>query len=366
MKTKIVKYSLLFILLPLLAFAGGKGERVEKVIHRQFSIQSNGVLSIENKYGSVDITPGPSNQIKINVTMAVEASSTKKAQEALDQIDIAFAEGQNKVSAITQVGSSSNSNSWFGSQNNNIEINYKVVVPVDIYLELKNKYGAVYVETTNKNLDINLSYGDIKLGEINADLVLDMAYSEGSISSIKNGQIKLAYSELEIDNSASVDIRIQYTDLSMGKNEGANIDASYSDFEANYIGSLVFAGKYSDVAIKNVKKIDARGSYTDIELGGLATSGTFTITYGDLEIENISAVFAEININTSYTDVSLAFQDAASFSIDAQTSYGDIKHSGLRVMEHIEKGISNTFKGSKGSGGGKVLVKMSYGDLEIE
>ncbi len=365
MKTITMRYSLLFLLMPFLSFAGIKGEKLEKEINRQFSIQTNGVLKINNKYGAVDITTGTSNQIKIKVKVTAEASSKSKAQETLDRVNILFDEGGNEVSAVTQVESSSGFKTWFSSSNMNVEINYTVVVPADIYLKLANRYGTVYVETTDRDLEIDLAYGDIRLGDVHANLSLEMAYSEGSISNIKYGQIKLEYSELQMEDAESVVIQMQYTELSLSSVPTARIDASYSEFEANQIGSLTYTGKYADVAIGRVGSIDAKSSYTDIEIGAFDAKGNISMTYGELEIENIGSGLTQLDIKTSYTDVSLAFLTNANYTIDATTSYCDIKHRNLKVIEFIDKGSSSSLKGSNGSGGGIVLVKMTYGDLDI-
>jgi hypothetical protein len=365
MKIGIMKYSLLFMLVPFLAFAGVKGEKLNKEIKREFSIQTNGMLNIDNKYGAVDITTGPSNQISIQVVITAEASNKSKAQEALDRVSILFKEEANKVFAATHVESPSGFKSWFSSDNMNVEINFTVVVPADIYLKLMNKYGSVYVETTDRDLEIDLAYGDIRLGDINGNLNLDMAYSEGSISNIKSGRIALGYSEFEMEDAASVDIRMQYSELAMGTVGSAKIDASYSDLKSGQIGSLSYTGKYADVSIESVKVIEAKGAYTDIEIGSLGTSGSIAMTYGDLEIEKIGAGLAVVEINTAYTDVSLDFQGVSGYSIEAKVSYGDIKHNNLKVVEDVDNGTSSSFKATNGSGGGKVVLKMAYGDLRI-
>lgn len=365
MKTKTMKYSLLFLLIPFLSFAGVKGERLEKNINRQFAIQTNGVLKIDNKYGAVNITTGTSNQISIKVQVIAEASSKSKAQETLDRVNIEFSEGDNSVSAMTEIESPSGLKSWFSSDNMNIEINYTVVVPADIYLRLMNKYGSVYVETTNRDLDINLAYGDIRLGDIYADLRLEMAYSEGSISNIKNGKVQLGYSELEMEDAESIDIRMQYSELTTGNSTNAKIDASYSDLQAGQIGSLAYIGKYADASIESVNAIEAKGAYTDMEIGILGRSGIISLTYGDLEVNRIAVGMTSLEINTSYTDVSLEFDSHAGCSIDAKVSYGDVKHTGLKVIENVDNGTSSTFKATNGSGSGKVIAKMSYGDLRI-
>ncbi len=360
-----MRYSVLFLLIPILAFTVGKGVTLEKEINRQFNIKPNGVLKIDNRYGTIDITTGTSNQIKINVKVTAEASNTSKAQESLDRVAINFEEGGNAVTATTELKSNSGIKSWFSSDDMNVEINYTVVVPADIYLKLINRYGSIYVETTNKDLEVDLSYGEIRLGDIYADVNLEMAYSEGSLSNIHNGKFKLQYSELEMEQSKAVDLRLQYTDLALGQAESATIDAAYSDFEAGELGTLTYTGKYADIAIEQVSTINTKSAYTDMEIGLLTGGGSIAMTYGELEIEQVGAGFAGLEINTSYTDVALEFQDNSIYSIDAETSYCDISHSELKVIEHIEKGSSTSFKGSSGSGGGKVTLKMTYGELEI-
>ena len=360
-----MKYSLLFLLIPMLAFTMGKGVTLEKEINRQFNIQSNGVLKIDNRYGAIDITTGTSNQIKINVKVIAEASNTSKAQESLDRVAINFEEGGNTVTAATELKSNSGIKSWFSNDDMNVEINYTVVVPVDIYLKLINRYGSIYVETTNKDLEVDLSYGEIRLGDVNADVNLEMAYSEGSLSNIHNGKIKLQYSELEMEQSKSVDIQLQYTDLALGHADNATIDAAYSDFEAGEIGTLTYTGKYADVAIEKISTINTKSAYTDMGIGLLTGGGSIAMTYGEMAIKEVGAGFAGLEINTSYTDVALKFQENSVYTIEAQTSYCDIKHSDLKVLEQIEKAGSTSFKGSNGSGGGKVTVKMTYGELEI-
>src|SRR6187431_33064 len=182
MKMRIMKCSFLLLLIPVLGFAGMNGEVVERKISKQFTTQANGFLDISNRYGNIDVAIGATNQIKIDVRITAESSNVKKAQEAVDRINIVFEETTNRVTARTEVGNNSGWNSWFDDSNVNIKINYTVIVPPDIFLELTNKYGNIYVETTNRDLKIDLAYGDIRLGNINARLKLDMSYSDGAIS----------------------------------------------------------------------------------------------------------------------------------------------------------------------------------------
>ena len=366
MKTIIMKCSFLLLLLPVLGFAGTKGEVAEKKISRQFKTQSNGYLDISNRYGNIDVAIGASNQIKIDVLITAEASTLKKAQEAVDRINIAFEESTNRVAARTEVENNSGWNSWFDTGNTNIKINYTVLVPADIYLSLANKYGNIYVETTSRDLRIDLDYGDIRLGNINAKLSLDMSYSNGAISGIKDGALDLSYSDLEMEDAGALQIDMKYSDLVMGSANRLKVVSSYCDLQGIDVDEVSYSGKYDELTFDRVKIIEAESAYSGIQVSGLSTKGRFDMRYGELSVGNIGKGFTRLDINTSYTGVSLEFDEAASFSIDALNNYCDIRHHGLKVTEDIQKAGSTTLKASKGAGGGMVMARMNYGELSIE
>ena len=366
MKVLTMKCSLLLLFIPLLGLSGNKGQQVEKSINREFNIQSNGLLGINNRYGSIDIAIGEGNKVKMDILITVEAPSTKKAQEAMDRISIEFDEGTNRVQATTEIESSSSWSTWFDNDNVDIEINYTVLAPVDVYLDLVNKYGDIYVETTNRDLKIDLGYGDIRLGDINAKLSLDMAYSEGTTSRIQDGDLDLSYSDLAMEDAQSVNLDMKYTDLVMGSATRLKVVSSYSDLHGKDVDEVMYSGKYDDLYFERVKTIDVESGYSGMEIEGLSQSGNFEMRYGDLRVDNIGNQFTKLNINTSYTGVELRFAGGTSYTIDAQNNYCDIQHDGLKVSEDIQKGGSLTLKGTKGTGGGMVYVRMNYGELSIE
>lgn len=358
---------LLFLLFPILAFAGKDGETAEKKIQRNFSIQANGHLGIDNKYGDLDIAIGPDNQVKFDITIKATAGSLKKAEEAIDRITVNFSEGINRVDAITQIESTSSWSSWFNSGNQSIEINYQVLVPRSVYLELQNKYGSIYVESTDRDAKIDLAYGDIRLGDINGSLDLDIAYSEGSLSQIKNGDLNLAYSEIEMENSQALKVEMKYSELAMGSSIRLNAVSAYGDLKGDDVDEVDYSGKYDDVRFERVKTISADCAYTGVEVGGLATSGSFDMRYGDLSIDNVWPGFKNINISTSYTGVEIGFQEGASFTLDAETSYCDINSDGeFKVSQRITKDSHTTLTATRGTGGGVVKAVMNYGELNIE
>ena len=364
---KVIKCSLLVLLLPMLVMAGNDGEKVDKKISREFSIQPDGRVELYNRYGSMDIAIGTANHVKIDIIISVTAGTEKKAQDALDKISVDFEEGTNRVRATTEIAESSTGwTNWFNTGKIDMDIHYQVLVPADVFLDLTNKYGDIYLETTDRDISIDLAYGEMKLGDINGKLDLDMAYSEGNMSQIGDGQLNLAYSDLEMEDAKNIHINMKYTDVEAGTFADLKLVSAYSDLHSVSVGDMEYTGKYDDIEVEQIKSINAQTGYSDIKVRELHNQGNFDMRYGDLQIENISRGFSRLDIKTSYTGVNLEFKPDASFSIDAETNYCEIQHSGLKVTENVERPTSRTFKASRGNGSGQIVVRMNYGELIIE
>ncbi|HQW02806.1 MAG TPA: hypothetical protein PLR30_10035, partial [Saprospiraceae bacterium] len=257
-----MKCSILLLLILFFNVAHAEKSEAERRIQKEFVVKADGFLSVDNRYGKIDIAIGESNQIKMEVVIKVRAGSDKKAQESLDRISIDISQSGNRVSASTSVSSTSGWSSWFDSGNVEMEINYNILVPADIFLELRQKYGSIFVETTNRDLRIDLSYGDLRLGDINAKLSLEMAYSDGNMSRINNGELVLSYSDLEMEDAEAVKVDMKYTDLVMGSAKRASITTAYSDFRGIDIYDLTYRGKYDDVSVERVQTIDMESAYS--------------------------------------------------------------------------------------------------------
>jgi hypothetical protein len=213
---------------------------------------------------------------------------------------------------------------------------------------------------------VDIGYGDIRLGEVHAKLTLDMAYSDGSVSQIQDGELDLSYSDLEMENSQTLRVEMKYSDVSMGSATRLNVLSSYSDLQGGAVDEVQYSGKYDDIEFERVKTIDVESSYTEVDIYGLDKSGDFDLRYGEINVENIGRDFTNVNVNTSYAGVRLAFAAGTPFTVDAETSYCDIQHNELRISEKIEKTTTTSLKASRGIGGGQLYARMNYGELFIE
>ncbi len=362
---KGIRCSLFILFFPLMLMAG-KGDKIEKKINREFDIEANGRIELVNKYGNIDVAIGPDNKVKIDIVISIHGGSQRKAQEALDRITVAFEEGNNRISAITGIENASSWISWFNTGKVGMDINYQVLVPLNVFLHLNNKFGNIYVETSDRDIDITLAYGEISLGDINAKLKLDMAYSEGSISQINDGDIQLAYSNLEMEDGKNIRLNLKYSEVKSGTFQKLQLESAYSNFHSISVNRVVYDSKSDDLVFERVNSIDGVSGYSVITIDELAMDGHFDMRYGDLKIQNIHRGFQKLTISTSYTGVDLHFKPEVSFVLDAETNYCDVEYGALKITENIEKTNNRILKGSRGSGGGQIIARMNYGVLEIQ
>lgn len=366
MKT-LIRFNLLLLLGFLLTQPASlrASHEVVKDIHKEFRIPADGRLLVDNRYGDVDVAIGPAGKLSIQVKITSEASSESKARENLERVSIDFTEGINRVEARTTLASGSGWGSWWGNNNAKIRIDYKVLVPADVFLELSNKYGSIFVETTQRAARIAIGYGEVRCGDINADLELEMSYSKGNLSRIQDGKLKLSYSELDMEDVANLDLDMKYTDVTMGSGERVRWTSAYGDLKAQTITDLQYTGKYDDLSLDKAGSLRVETGYAGITIGALEREGIFDMKYGDIRIDRIHRGFSDIRLNTSYTGVKLGFESGASFSLDVDNHYCDVDQANLQVNERIQKSGSLVLKGARGSGGGRVIARMSYGELEI-
>jgi len=134
-------------------------EKAEKVITKSFNVDKTSNLSIENKYGNIQVKTWNKNEIYFEVKIKVEASTQKEVQEITDAVDIEFSQSGNTVSAKT-VYKNMNCN------NCSRDVNYQVMVPDGINYNITNSYGNVNLPDIKGNANLTVKYGNVVVGNL--------------------------------------------------------------------------------------------------------------------------------------------------------------------------------------------------------
>ena len=164
MKTQLLyKTVLILFLLPAIAIGNNpsKGKyKKEKTIKKEYTVNKDALLKINNSYGNLDVVTYSGNTISIEVNITVSGNDEEKLQKKLDGINVNFNASSSLVEAKTMFN---NKKSWWNWGNNNMsmEVNYKVKLPITNSVDLDNDYGSINLDKLEGNANLRCDYGKI-------------------------------------------------------------------------------------------------------------------------------------------------------------------------------------------------------------
>src|SRR5690606_22134586 len=136
---KMLPFKYLFamiIMIPVISFANNDLPRgkytKEKTIKKEFPVNMDALLKVNNSYGNLNITSWTEDRILIEVHIKTTGDKEDKVQQKLDDITIVVEATKATVSATTNFTTSNKSWSWgWGSgHNGNMQVNYTIKVPI--------------------------------------------------------------------------------------------------------------------------------------------------------------------------------------------------------------------------------------------
>jgi hypothetical protein len=334
-------------------------EELTKEFHKDYTAGQGSRLELNNRYGDIIVSTSQSNQVVIDVKVTVRYPSREKAEKLLSYIDVQFNEGSDFVSARTVIDDRFNFSGW-GSDSRRFTINYDVKMPEWMNLTLVNKYG-------NSNLDdlsglVNL---DIKYGNLTASKL-----SRGNEKPLNT--VTLSYGKGNIDEAGWLNMVMRYvSNFSIPKCKAVLLDSKYSTVQIDYLSSLVGDTKYNKLRISEINNLVLNAGYDEVSIGTLNKKLDYTGAYGSLNIEKVPAGFEAIDVDSRYMGVKLGIDEAASYKLDAHSSYGSIKfnednfRNHKRIIDNNSSEISGLV-GKEEEPKATVKVQASYGSIRLD
>ncbi len=328
----------------------------EKKITKEFNVNSNSNLSINNSYGNVDITTWDENRVVIEVIIKTNGNDKEEVENKLEEINVEFDQSASGVSAKTRF--SKQEKSWWknvfgGFENVNMEVNYIIRAPEGNHLDINNDYGGIYIDKTAGNAKIRCDYGKIDIGELKGKSnYLNFDYTRNSrIGSVTNAEINADYSDYEI-----------------GEADILKVSADYSKSKIGKVSKMEFNCDYGSVEVDKVKVLIGNGDYLTTKVNRVFNSLEVNMDYGSLSIEKIIKGASNIDINTDYAGVKIGYDNEMSFQFDIKTSYGGIRGmDGLEIRKKDQRNSSHSISGYYGSSSSdtKINISTNYGSVNF-
>lgn len=359
MKRKLLyrHMALAILILPMTIWANdgklnGKYNK-EKTVKKEFKVNAEALLSVDNSYGNLNITSWNQDRIVIEVHIKTSGNNAEKVQEKLDEIRIDFENSSSVVSARTIFSTKDSGWGWNWGRSNNVDmqVNYTIKLPIKGRVDLNNDYGSIILDRLDGHAKISCDYGRLDVGELNGrDNQLNFDYtSKSTIGYIRSGDISADYSGFTIEKAGDLVISADYTNSEVGQ-----------------MGSLQYTCDYGKIEIGEAKNIQGTGDYLNVDLGTIHGNVDITSDYGSLKIDKMDADAGNLQINSDYTGVKIGYDLAYHFNFEINTSYSGVSgKDDFQINISEEKNNKNYYKGFYGSpdSGNAVSISSDYGGI---
>ena len=339
----------------LLSISIGWSQKNTRTIEKNLAIPSNGTVQIKNSYGSISLDHWDKNSVQFHVTITAEGKDESQLEAIFDGIDIQFDQGNDWVSAKTEIDISSASwwKNWraFVNKGHNYSIDYVVQLPRSVNLDLDNAYGNIFLTETDGKARIKCSYGRIEVGQLNhPNNNIDLQYApQSQIDFIAAGNVEADYSSINIKNAGEI-----------------TLDADYSKSHFEKIDDLTFDADYGKLSIDNLGRIDGNADYLSIKIGALSEALNLVMDYGGLRVENIEGSTTNFSLSSDYTGIALKADPDWSFSFTIETQYAGFKTDfPLNYRQKIIESTDRYYQGTHLNGENLFEIKADYGSIKL-
>lgn len=333
-------------------------------ISRSFSLKDNTSIKIQNKYGNIQVVNWEKDSIKFEIDISVVGNKSAKVLQTFADIDVNFSGNSSSVSAET-IFKSDKDNFWTDVSDltnsilkggNSTEINYTVYMPSTNVIEIKNKFGNVYLADRVAETFITISNGDLRANNFRGYLNLDFSQGTADINKANKAYINSNYAEFTIT---------EVDDLSL--------DSKSSTISCDKINSLMLNSRRDKLYLGQVGSVNGEFSLSLVSFDILLDELKLKSNFGDLIIAMVANDFNFINLSGRNTEISSTFEQNASFKIDLiynrktklifPTSYKDLKEDYVS-KDKEESHLTARFGDNKATTS-EVTIMLAAGKIEL-
>lgn len=299
--------AIILFLLPLCDLTAQNNTETRSYI-KSFPADKETQLEVINKYGTVQITSWNKDSVLIRAEIKAFASSDDKLEKMFDGVSVKITDSKPVILAKTDFAHNMIFENFKGmtgkifSYDSRVEINYYINIPEYLNLKIENKYGDVYMENNKGDFSVTVTNGSFKADALGKGSTLNLGFCDAVITSVASGKLDASFSEITISHT-----------------EDMSVNSISSKYKIDNAGLLRVESRRDDFTINNIESLQGNSYFTDYEIDSLKNNINLTTRYGNLNIDNIENGFESLNLNSGYSDISMGFDPASSYSIDIRT-----------------------------------------------
>jgi len=284
-----------------------------KNILRSYKTYPGTILEINNKYGKIELNTWNKDSVRIEANLSIKAGSVSKVMKLRNSINFDFSATTHYIVAKTVFGGPSNSvlnelrdlAESIVSGGSEVKIDYMVTTPKNINLRLTNKYGDVYADDIQGDIQLTVSNGGLKANDISGNVYIDLAFGDGYVNKIDQGRLTLSYANFSLKDAGRL-----------------TLESKSSKPSIENVESLKIQSKRDKLHLGSVKNLIGESYFSDVFIATLGDELNINSKFGHLTLDNIKRGFSFINITSELTDMDFFFERNSTFQYDI-TYYKD-------------------------------------------
>ncbi len=358
----IIKLSASLILLSFTLALSAQNVTETRSYFRSVPASGETTLELSNRFGSIHLTSWRKDSISIKTEIEAYGTNEEYFRKIFDGITINMSETSQLVRVETHFEqnismlfeSFKGITDRFIDYSSGVEINYYITIPEYLDLRIENRYGDVFMENCSGNFTATLTNGDFRAGSLEEECSLTLSFCNASVRSLASGKIDASFSEISIEKCGNLRVNSLSSRFDLTETESLNAESRRDKFYINTISSL-----------------SGNSYFTDFSIEEMLTGADINTRYGNFSIERISPRFGNINIISSYADVTLTYDPDAAFSLEIEYMNANVNLPGRNIKsrkealneERREYFISATIGRNPGSR--KTAINATRGNIYI-
>jgi len=254
-----------------------------------------------------------------------------------------------------------------------IENSYKVVEVENIKedCQIESRSSAVFVVGVRGSAHIDHKYGKIYLENIGESATVDGSNSEICGQNVSGlFDIQTSYRKIDLSDVGPVQIRTSNSRIEIkGAKDSVDIENSYGKVELFDIrGNLKIDGKNLEVYGHSIigERISVSTSYRKVELTGFQGKTEITHSNGDVNLEPLPLTHP-IEVKGRYTDIKFYWHSGGRYPIEARAKGGNIDWEvSAELSQDEENGYSVIKAFDTEIGKPSIFLHTTYGSIKIE
>lgn len=335
----------------------------KKIFKSSHAVNRDFTLELENKYGTIHITPWNKDSVSVRAEVEAFATSLDRLHKMFGGVDVNISETGSMVRVKTEF--TQNLSMLFEDfkgmtskvipYESRIQINYFINAPEYLNMKVVNRYGDVYMENSTGKFSLNLSNGSFKANSLGETHDIELIFCDATINRINSGYMNASFSEVVIDESKDLTVK-----------------SISSRFDIKKSGKLSTESRRDKFFIGSAGSVSGNSYFTDYRIDEVLHEINLVTKYGSLNADFIEKDFDLITINSGYTDITLAFDPPASYNLDVRSTGTFLvlpeKNSSLekKTLDEDKKEFMTYGSVGRNPGNKKVMIEATRGNIYLK